>query len=105
MFYTGSTWEAYFKLPEDASNYPVIEVSFKQGGTSLVKTRTRTEVPSGMTVDGKDIDVTLTQQEANLFTQGSVTIQIRALTTDGLVLPSKKWNQKIERSNSEAILE
>lgn len=102
--YIGSTPIHHITLPEDATSYAGIEATYRQGGIGLTKYYDGT-LPSGMTLDGKVVTLTMSQQETKLFVKGKGTLQLRVLTNDGLVLPSQKWDIYFEHSNSEEILE
>lgn len=102
--YIGSTPVHHITLPENATTYAGIEATYRQGGIGLTKYYDG-ELPSGMTIDGKVVTLTMSQQETKLFTKGKGTLQLRVLTVDGLVLPSQKWEIVFEHSNNEDVLE
>ena len=81
--YRATTPTHRFTLPTDASEYKEIQITYEQNRTRLVKHYQDGILPSGMTIDGADVIVKLTQNETNSFTpKQRVNVQVRVLTQD-----------------------
>lgn len=102
--YRVTTPEHVFKLPEDASVYDVIQITYKQGGTKLVKACDDGIIPSGVRIIDDTIIVTLTQQETRKFRKGELTVQVRALKNNGKAYASTRFPITVEEVNNEEIL-
>lgn len=93
-----------FTLPFDTSLCDAIEVVYKQFYKKLVKRYENGKLPDGMELNGKDIVITLSQEETGRFSKGTAKIKIRVLTKSGRVLPSDEMEIDIEDTFSEDIL-
>ena len=102
--YRVTTPEHVFTLPEDSSAYAVIQITYKQGSKKLVKLCRGGEVPSGVSISGSTVVVTLTQEETKQFSAREALVQVRVLTQGGKALASKRFPVEIEEVNSEDIL-
>lgn len=102
--YRVTTPEHVFKLPEDASVYDAIQITYKQGSTKLIKLYDNGVIPEGVSITGDTIIVTLTQSETKKFKKGELTVQIRALKKNGKAYASKRFPITVEDVNSEDIL-
>ena len=89
--YRATTPKHTFTLPENAENYQKIQITYRQthkGKTvKLVKMYDGT-LPEGMTFDGKNVYVRLTQKETKKFYDTDAEVQIRVLTSGGDVYAS-----------------
>lgn len=92
-----------FKLPENVSDYAKVEITYEQGGLQIIKLYTGSPV-SWASIDGKDISVTLTQEETKQFNNGKASVQVRAKTAGGKVKASAQWLVDILDTESENIL-
>lgn len=102
--YRLTTPEHTFTLPENASNYDVIQITYKQGQLKLVKQKDETSTSEGMTINGKNVVVALTQAETKKFKKGTATVQLRALSTLGKAYASSMFTFTVEEVNNEDIL-
>ena len=102
--YRVTTPEHVFKLPENASEYDVIQIAYKQGGTKLVKTYENGSAPDGITIDGDTVTVILTQAETKRFRRGTLRVQVRALKNNGRAYASVRFPIEVEEVNDEGIL-
>ena len=102
--YRVTTPEHVFKLPEDASVYEVIQITYKQGSTKLVKLCDDGSVPSGVRIIDDTVIVTLTQAETKKFRRGELTVQVRALKNNGKAYASTRFPIAVEEVNNEEIL-
>ncbi len=100
-----TTPEHTFKLPVDTDTCDIIQVTYEQGKTQLVKEKNRGEIPDEMTLDGQKVIILLTQEETLLFSaKHPVEVQIRVLTNTGRVLASQIWEVDVSKSlNKEAL--
>lgn len=93
-----------FTLPIDTSECNAIQVTYKQGCKILTKEYNDGVLPSGMTLDEKDVIINLTQTETKGFAVGTVDVQLRALTNGGKAYASQHFNVSVNRVNNEDIL-
>lgn len=93
-----------FTLPIDTSECNAIQVTYKQGCNILTKEYNDGVLPSGMTLDEKDVIINLTQAETKGFTAGTVDIQLRALTNGGKAYASQHFTVNVSQVNNEDIL-
>ena len=71
-----------YTLPNNANTYDVIQVAYKQKNINIVKQYEDGTAPSGMELNGKNVIITLTQEETKQFQPGSVYAQVRVLVND-----------------------
>ena len=70
-----------FTLPEDAESYKEIQITYKQKKEILVKHYQDGIIPIGMSFDGKNVMIRLTQEETKKFNAGEqASAQVRVLT-------------------------
>ena len=94
-----------FTLPSNLE-YDIVEITFKQGVTYIVKKYVDETLDDGMyiTDDGK-FGVTFTQEETNLFDANAFSsVQVRVKTTTGAVLASSVYKVMIRDILNESIL-
>lgn len=104
--YRATTPTHTFKLPIEADTCSIIRVTYKQGQNKLKKEKNSGETSDGMTIDGRNVTVVLTQEETLQFEEGkTVTIQLRALTNAGAAFQSQKWRLPVEGALDEEVLE
>ena len=103
--YRATTPVHTFTLPSDTSVYSEIQVTYKQKNVLLVKHDQDNTLPEGMTLDGKNVIIRLTQEESLLFDKGEVHAQIRVMTGGGDVMASQKFTVQVNTCYSEDILE
>ena len=93
-----------FTLPFSTSECSVIQISYKQGQNELLKQYEDGVCPPGMTLDDDTVLITLTQQETKAFGKGTVTAQVRVLTTGGKAYASQKFTIGVNDVLNEEIL-
>lgn len=103
--YRATTPTHTFTLPIQTSDCKDILVTYKQNNVILDKHMDDGTLPSGMTIDGKTITITLTQEETKQFSQNVATVQVRVLTFDGLAMASQKFKLYIENVLNDEELE
>ena len=92
--YRATTPVHTFTLPISTSDCAVVLVTYEQGKTEINKEYNNDTLPSGMTFNDKDVVITLTQEEANMFKTGKIDVQIRVLTNSGAAYASEKFKVK-----------
>lgn len=103
--YRATTPTHQFILPVDTSELKEIQITYKQGERTLVKHYQDGTLPDGMTLDGENVFIRLTQRETLLFKPGkSVKAQIRVLTDGNDALASQKFDIKLNDVLNEDIL-
>lgn len=93
-----------FTLPSDTSQYSEIQVTLRQGCRQLVKHYQDGTLPSGMTLDGKDVVIELTQEETKKFAPGTFSAQVRVLTPSGDSFASQIFTVMVNQVLNEEIL-
>ena len=93
-----------FTLPLDTSEFSKIQITYNQKGNVLVKEYKDGTLPSGMTLDEKDVVLNLTQEETKLFSVGAVGVQVRAKTNGGKAYASNKFKVSVVEVFNEEIL-
>lgn len=94
-----------FTLPMDTGDLAEIEVTYQQGETVLVKHYQDGVLPAGMSLDGNDVIVELTQEETKAFAAArQVRAQIRVLTAGGKAYASQIFSVMVSESLSEEVL-
>lgn len=94
-----------FTLPIQTSTCKEIQVTYKQGDNSLVKHYQNGTLPAGMTLNGKDVIIELSQEETKAFKPGAVVnVQIRVLTNDDLAYASQMFTIYVNNVLNEEIL-
>lgn len=104
-FYKVTTPTHTFVLPIETSECSVIQVTYTQGKKQLLKQYEDGVLPSGMTLDGKNVIINLTQEETKGFQIGSIEAQVRVLTTGGKAYASKAFKVGVSKVNNEDILQ
>lgn len=95
-----------FTLPMNVDELKEIQVTYKQGETSLVKHYQDGILPSGMSLNENTVSIRLTQVETKLFTEKRSTLaQVRVLTLTNIAMASQKFKIKIDSLLNEDILE
>ena len=95
-----------FSLPIETSDCKDIQVTYKQKKTVVLEKYMNDGVlPSGMEIDGKDVIITLTQDETKLFVAKMATVQIRVLTNSGVASASEIFNIQVKDVLHDNILE
>lgn len=96
----GSTPTHNFTLPFSAEEADEIEITYQQNNETIL-----TKYKDDCVVEGRNVSVTLTQEETFEFTsEENVEIQVRVLTKGGDVLPSNIIRVSCERCLSEEVL-
>lgn len=94
-----------YVLPIQTSTCDVVQVTFRQGDTDLIKTYENETLPSGMTFDGKNVVVQLTQEETKAFkADDMIETQIRVLTNTDAAYASKVFKLTVNDVLNEEIL-
>ena len=95
-----------FTLPEPTSNYSVIQVTYRQRNFSLVKEYKNNVLPDGMTLDGKNVIIKLTQEETKDFkSTEKASVQVRVLTPAGDAYASQEFLIDVDNVLNGEILE
>ena len=87
--YRATTPTHIFTLQFPTSDCDEIQVSYQQDGLKLVKHYQDGVLPSGMSLDGNDVCIYLTQDETKRFKKGRAKAQIRVLS-NGNVMASEE---------------
>ena len=94
-----------FTLPIETSTCKEIQVTYRQRNRELVKHYQDGVLPSGMTLDGKNVIIRLTKEETKLFDADDfVYAQLRVLTNAGDSFASREFPLFVEEVQSEEIL-
>lgn len=95
-----------FTLPDTASDYEEIQITYKQRDVDIVKHYQDNTLPSGMSFDGQDVIVRLTQEETKQFKAGDkVSVQVRVLTQGADAYASKKFSVDVQPVLNDEVLE
>ena len=94
-----------YTLPIETSSCKEILVSYKQNNVLLEKHYQDQTLPSGMTLDGKDVIVNLTQAETKAFEKGKIDVQVRVLTNANKAVASQIFTVTHKDVINEEILE
>lgn len=104
--YRATTPTHTFTLPIDTSTCKEILVTYKQNKTKLDKHYQDSTLPSGMTLDGANVIIKLTQAETLMFSHDhSVYAQVRVLTVDDSAYASQRFKISINDVLNEDILQ
>lgn len=93
-----------FKLPIDTSEFAEIQITYKQGNTTLIKHYQDGTLPSGMSFFEDEVILLLTQEETKQFAPGPVNVQLRALTNSGRAFSSQIFRPMVNEVLNEEIL-
>lgn len=93
-----------YTLPISTSECAEIQITYKQGKTSVVKHYQDGTLPSGMALDGNNVVVVLSQDETAQFVKGKVEAQVRVLTNGGEAMASQKFTLKINDVLNDEVL-
>ena len=94
-----------YTLPMDTSTLAEIQVTYKQGDVSLVKHYQDGALPEGMTLDGPDVVIDLTQEETKAFAAPMpVRSQVRVLTASGKSYASQVFTVSVSEVLNEEVL-
>lgn len=103
--YRATTPTHTFTLPIATNTCKEIQVTYKQGKVSLVKHYQDETLPEGMTLDGNDVIIVLTQDETLKFnSKEKVAVQVRVLTNDDLAFASQKFKLTVNDVLNEEVL-
>ena len=102
--YRATTSPHTFTLPQNANTYDVIQVAYRQKKVNFVKQYEDGTLPEGMTFDGKNVVITLTQEETKAFKAGVCEAQVRVLTSGGNAFASQIFNISIHDVINEEVL-
>lgn len=95
-----------YTLPMDTSTCTEVMVTYKQGSKTLTKNYEDSTMPSGMSFDGNDVIVKLTQTETKAFRGNStVSAQVRVLTIGGDAYASQVFIIRTMDVLNEEVLE
>lgn len=90
----GTTPINIFRTDVDLTNASVLFITYKQNGKVVLE-----KTIDDLSIHGEMVEVRLSQRETLLFSEGIVTIQIRAKFQDGSVIASS-----LIRTNAREIL-
>lgn len=90
----GTTPTNIFRTDVDLTNASVLFITYKQNGKVVLE-----KTIDDVSIHGEMVEVRLSQRETLLFSEGIVTIQIRAKFQDGSVIASN-----LIRTNAREIL-
>lgn len=94
-----------FTLPIQTSACKEIQATFKQGKIDLEKHYENSTLPSGMTLNGKDVTIHLTQEETKAFDADHIVeAQIRVLTNEDEAYASQMFSVHVNDVLNEEIL-
>lgn len=94
-----------FTLPDNTSSYDEIQVTYKQNNVVLTKHYQDEVLPSGMTLNGKNVIIRLTQEETKAFNpRMAVLAQVRVLTGSGDAYASEIFSIDVKDVLNEEIL-
>lgn len=93
-----------FTLPMNADECRQIQVIYRQGAVKLIKDYKDHSMPSGMSFDGKNVLIKLTQEESLMFKPDFVDVQVRVMTEAEDVYASQKFKLRVDSSLSEEVL-
>ena len=94
-----------FTLPIQTATCKEIQVTYKQGETTILKHYQNATLPSGMTLDGKNVIIKLTQEETKAFNaRFGVVAQVRVLTNDDDAFASQIFTVSVNDVLNEEIL-
>lgn len=86
-----------FKLPVDPADCEVIQITYKQKCSSIIKEYAHGVLPDGMEINENIVTITLSQEETEkLKANEMVQIQVRALLGSGVAEASQKINLTVE---------
>lgn len=102
--YIATTPTHIFTLPFDTSNCSKIQVTYTQGDMQLVKQYQDGILPDGMTLDEKDINIFLTQEETLQFRKGSAIVRVRVKTATDKVMASQKMGFQVYDVENKEVL-
>ena len=102
--YRATTPTHIFTLPIDTSDCAEIQVSYQQGNFKFIKHYQDGVLPQGMTLDGNDVNIYLTQEDTKKFKKGKASVQIRVLTVLGKAMASQWMEVSVFDVISEDIL-
>lgn len=94
-----------YTLPIETSSCKEILVSYKQSNVLLEKHYQDGILPSGMTLNGNDVIVNLTQAETKAFEKGKIDAQVRVLTNANKAFASQIFTVTHKDVINEEILE
>lgn len=101
--YRATTPTHVFTLPFETSTCTEIQVAYKQNNHELVRHYQDGTLPEGMTLDGKDVNIFLSQEDTLAFSRGKAQVQIRVLKS-GKVMASQKMNVSVYDVINEEVL-
>ena len=94
-----------FTLPIETATCKEILVTYRQGGIKIDKHYKDSTLPEGMSLDGKNVVIRLTQEETKKFSAGNpVATQVRVLTVANDAFASQKFSVNIGDVLNEEIL-
>ena len=94
----GTTPTHKFTLPNDASEYSNILITYRQNGDTTIEKRL-----SDLDVKDNIVSLRLTQEETFLFDEGTAFIQLKVLTTDGIAMDSAVYSIPVTSSLSDYV--
>ena len=104
--YRATTPTHKFTLPIDTADCKEIQITYEQNGLQLVKHYQDGTLPDGMTIDGYDVIIKLTQAETLAFTpKNKVSVQVRVLTTTDDVYASRIFGISVNKVLNDEVLE
>ena len=101
--YRATTPTHTFTLPVNPAECDEIQVTYKQGGTTLEFHLENNILPPGMAVERNNVEITLTQEQTLMFDKGKAQVQVR-VRMDNTVKASQKFNISVFDSINEEIL-
>ena len=101
--YRATTPTHTFTLPVNPADCDEIQVTYKQGDTTLEFHLENNILPPGMAVERNNVETTLTQEQTLMFDKGKAQVQVR-VRMDDTVKASQKFNISVFDSINEEIL-
>ena len=103
--YRATTPTHTFVLSINTNTCKEILVSYRQGGVKLDKHYQDNTLPDGMTLDGKNVVIHLTQEETLMFdSKKFANAQVRVLTVDDQAYASQIFSVKVSPVLNEEVL-
>lgn len=103
--YRATTPTHQFILPINTAECKEIQITYRQGENSIIKHYENNVLPPGMSLDGENVFVRLTQEETLTFRPNSIAkAQVRVLTNSDDAMASQKFDIIINNVLNEEIL-
>lgn len=106
--YRATTPTHKFTLPIDTADCKEIQITYEQNGLQLIKHYQDGVLPDGMTLDGYDVIIKLSQTETIAFTptkkNNKASVQVRVLTNTDDVYASRIFGISVSPVLNDEVL-